>query len=142
MTSHPPLQNSDCGQNIGKDYPLKPIGILRSNRNTSYGRTFCQAIAPQDRHLLHPSQLLNCQVVIGLSGNLSRLSWLRRVLLISPSYDFLSTERLMRTFRGLPLVAAMLDATSSTQATAGTFCSTSTTFMGLRRKTRIKGASI
>ena len=61
---------------------------------------------------------------------------------LSLCYDFLSLNRLMRIFRGLPLVAAMLDATSSTEATAGTFLSTSTTFMGLRKKTRIKGASI
>ena len=61
---------------------------------------------------------------------------------LSLCYDFLSLNRLMRIFRGLPLVAAMLDATSSTEATAGTFFNTSTTFMDLRRKTRIKGASI
>ena len=61
---------------------------------------------------------------------------------LSLSYDFLLLERLMRTFRGLPLVAATSDAISSTEATAGTFRSTSMTFMGLRRKTRIKGASI
>ena len=113
MTSHRPLENSDFGQNPGKDYALKPVGILISNRNTSYGGTLCQAIATQDGHLVQRSQLLDCQVVNGLSKNLSRL-WLRYVSSISLSYDFLSPERLMRTFRDLPLVAAILDATSST----------------------------
>jgi hypothetical protein len=38
----------------------------------------------------------------------------RRVPLLPLSYNFLSLDRLMRTFLGLPLVAAMLDLTSST----------------------------
>ena len=66
-----------------------------------------------DRYPRRPSQLLDCQVVIGLSRNYSRLSWLTSVLPISLSYDSLSPERLMRTFLGLPLVAAILDVTSS-----------------------------
>jgi len=44
MTSHPPLENSDWGQNLGKDYPLEPVGILRCNRNTPHARTFYQVI--------------------------------------------------------------------------------------------------
>jgi hypothetical protein len=47
---------------------------------------------PQDHRLVHPSRLLAYQVLIGLSGNPSRLSRLRRVLLGSTLRFFVPRE--------------------------------------------------
>jgi len=96
----------------------------------------------QDRYPPHSPELLDGGVVFQLpvTSCLFGVAETRSVLFLS--YDFLFLDRLMRTFLGLPLVAAISDVISSTEVTAGTFCSTSTMFIGLRRKTRIKGASI
>jgi hypothetical protein len=47
MTSHPSLEDTDWSWNLGKDYPLEPIGILRSNRNISKDERFAKPLPPK-----------------------------------------------------------------------------------------------
>jgi hypothetical protein len=95
----------------------------------------------KDYYPIYPFQLFDGQVVTQVHSNFGHLSSQRHVFCIF-SYDFLLAEKPMRIFLGLPLAAAVSGVTSSTEATMGIFFSTSTKFMGLRRKTRIEGISI